>query len=149
MTAQPHTRRTVLTTGAAVAGAAAGTVALAACGGDENTTAPAPPSQPAADAPAGTQLAALGEVPVGGTKAVKTPDGRDAVLSRPRQNQVACFSAVCTHQGCKVNAEGAQLVCPCHGSVFDAFTGDVKEGPADQPLPAIDVRIQNDRIVTA
>jgi Rieske Fe-S protein len=26
-------------------------------------------------------------------------------------------------------------VCPCHGSVFNARTGAVEQGPASQPLP--------------
>ncbi|MFF5988719.1 QcrA and Rieske domain-containing protein [Prauserella flavalba] len=149
MTAQSHTRRTVLTTGAAVAGAAAGTVALAACGGGETESPPTQGGQPSSAAPAGQRITALSDVPVGGATAVTTPDGQDAIVSRRGQNEVAGFSAVCTHQGCKVAPEGAELVCPCHGSRFDAFTGAVRNGPATEPLPAIKVAIEQGQIVTA
>lgn len=145
-----HSRRTVLTTSAAVAGAAVGGVALAACGGEsEGPGSPGGDQQPTSGVQQGQSLATLGEVPVGGATAVTTPDGADAIVSRPSENEVAAFSASCTHQGCKVAPEGAELRCPCHGSVFDAFTGEVRQGPADKPLPEIGVRVENDQIVTA
>lgn len=44
----------------------------------------------------------------------------------------------CTHAGCRINKEiEGQLVCPCHGSRYDAFTGKVLQGPAGQPLHRI------------
>jgi Rieske Fe-S protein len=44
----------------------------------------------------------------------------------------------CTHAGCRINKEiEGQLVCPCHGSRYDAFTGKVLLGPAGQPLHRI------------
>ncbi|MER6797317.1 Rieske (2Fe-2S) protein, partial [Amycolatopsis mediterranei] len=67
MTAELHSRRTVLSTGAAVAGAAVGAVALTACSSDSNGksgTAQAPIA-------AGTPLVALAEVPIGQAKAAK------------------------------------------------------------------------------
>jgi Rieske Fe-S protein len=45
----------------------------------------------------------------------------------------AALSPICTHRGCTVNIEGAQLPCPCHGSVFDR-EGRVLRGPAERPL---------------
>ncbi|QWF84313.1 Rieske (2Fe-2S) protein [Amycolatopsis sp. CA-230715] len=144
MTAETHTRRTVLTTGAA---ATVGAAALTACGaGGSSQPAAGPPAPPAAP---GKPLAALADVPVGQAKAVTTPDGKDAIVSRPTESTVACFSAVCTHQGCKVAPSGSELKCPCHGSVFDARTGDVKQGPAKEPLPKLPVKIENTQIVTA
>ena len=42
-------------------------------------------------------------------------------------------SPICTHRGCTVEAQGAVLVCPCHGSTYSR-TGTVLRGPADRPL---------------
>jgi Rieske Fe-S protein len=150
MTAEPHTRRTVLTTGAAVAGAAVGTVALAACGSDMGGQPSSNGNQAQAPAPAaGGPLAKLDDVPVGQAKAVTTPDGKDAIVARPTAGTVAAFSAICTHQGCKVAPAGAELKCPCHGSVFDAMTGQVKHGPATRNLPAMAVKVENGQVVSA
>src|SRR5205823_5857322 len=112
MTPELHSRRTVLSTGAAVAGAAVGAVALSACSsssGSGSGTAQAPIA-------AGTPLVALADVPVGQAKAAKAPDGSDVIVARPSESACAAFSAICTHQGCTVTPKGADLVCPCHGS---------------------------------
>jgi Rieske Fe-S protein len=52
---------------------------------------------------------------------------------------VTAHSAICTHQGCTVGEAGKQLACPCHGSVYNAQTGSVINGPAELPLPALKV----------
>ena len=44
------------------------------------------------------------------------------------------LSAICTHRGCTVEATKSELVCPCHGSAFNAVTGAVNAGPAGSPL---------------
>jgi Rieske Fe-S protein len=45
------------------------------------------------------------------------------------------YSNKCTHAGCRINKEiNGQLVCPCHGSRYDAATGKVLQGPAGMPL---------------
>lgn len=144
MTAELHSRRTVLSTGAAVAGAAVGAVALTACSsepGAKSGTAQAPIA-------AGTPLVALSDVPVGQAKAAKAPDGTDVIVARTSESAAAAFSAVCTHQGCTVAPKGADLVCPCHGSVFNALTGEVKQGPANKPLPSVPVKVENGKVVT-
>lgn len=123
-----------------------GTVALAACsGGTEPSTGSTPP--PAAPA-AGQRLAALSDVPVGGAASITTPEGKAAIVARPNDTTVVAFDAACTHKGCPVAPQGAELRCPCHNSVFDAFTGAVKTGPAQTPLAAITVKVDNDQIVT-
>jgi Rieske Fe-S protein len=144
MTAELHSRRTVLTTGATVAGAAVGAVALTACGSDSA------PKSGTAQAPiaAGTPLVALADVPVGQAKAAKAPDGSDVIVARTSESAAAAFSAVCTHQGCTVAPKGADLVCPCHGSIFNALTGEVKQGPAKKPLPSVPVKVENGKVVT-
>ncbi len=146
MTAELHSRRTVLTTGAAVAGAAVGAVALSACG--SGTPSAGPTAAPPAAAP-GESLASLADIEVGKAKAAKTADGKDVIVTRTADGTAAAFSAICTHQGCAVVPAGAELECPCHNSIFDAATGAVKKGPADQPLPSIAVKVTNGQVVTA
>lgn len=62
-------------------------------------------------------------------------DGRPDVLVRDTSGQLTAMSAVCTHAGCQVQYQNGQLLCPCHGSAFNARTGAVEQGPASQPLP--------------
>ncbi len=135
--AHPHgpSRRQVLTW----AGAGAATFALAACSGEE---APPPPE-------AGERLVTLEEVPVGETVAVRTSEGAEVVVTRVSEEEVVALSAVCTHQGCTVVREAEDLSCPCHGSRFAVADGAVLQGPAEEPLPRVDVRIESGAVVTA
>jgi Rieske Fe-S protein len=96
-----------------------------------------------------TTLTALADVEVGAAKAVTLPNGAPAVVARPTTATAVCFSAVCTHQGCTVAPSGAKLVCPCHGSEFNALTGAVLQGPAASPLPKVAVKVQAGKVVTA
>jgi Rieske Fe-S protein len=51
---------------------------------------------------------------------------------------IKIFSNRCTHAGCRINREtDGQLICPCHGSKYDAATGKVLQGPACLSLPQI------------
>lgn len=137
-TPAPGLARRPLLQGCLAGGAAlVGLGAVSACGGPQTTpTVPAP-----------GPLASLDQVPVGGTTVVTSPNGAPVALVRPNVDTVIAHSAVCTHQGCGVSGRGPTLSCPCHGSVFDAATGAVQQGPADRPLPAIAVRIQGQSVV--
>jgi Rieske Fe-S protein len=134
------TRRTVLVAGAAGAGVAA----LAACSSSSGGGGSSKTSQPA-----GTALARLDAITVGQAVAAKLPSGDPAIVARPTDTTAACFSAICTHMGCTVVPAGTELHCPCHGSVYDAITGDVKQGPAPKPLPKIAVHVANGDVITS
>src|SRR4051812_5008648 len=70
------------------------------------------------------------------------------VLTRTPDGGVHGLSATCTHQGCTVGKPSNGVVsCPCHGSIFDARTGRVMQGPATQPLPEVPVSIQGNDVV--
>ena len=156
------TRRTVLTLGSA--GAIGGALALAGCAADApsptSSSSDVPPTvvedpptstgpTAAPDAPAlGGDIAALADVPVGGSIDA-TIDGEPALVAQPTAGQVVAFSAICTHQQCVVAAAGDEFHCPCHGSMYDAATGDVIQGPALEPLTPIAVAVSGDRIVAA
>jgi Rieske Fe-S protein len=83
-------------------------------------------------------LATVADIPDGGgivltdDKLVLTRDGDD----------VRCFTAVCTHQGCLVaGVQDGEIRCPCHGSAYDAATGAVVHGPATEPLEAEEIEV--------
>jgi Rieske Fe-S protein len=86
----------------------------------------------------------------------RIPDGGGLILDNPpivltnSAGQVHAFSAICTHQGCRVDrvADG-QITCPCHGSRFDAATGAVTNGPASRPLPAITIEVRSGSVYTS
>ena len=57
------------------------------------------------------------------------------------------FDDVCTHQGCSLSEgelDGTVVECPCHGSQFDVLTGEVVNGPADEPIDVFEVRDEDE-----
>ena len=60
-------------------------------------------------------------------------------LFRSASGVVSALDVICTHAGCLVTPERAELVCKCHFSYFDAATGERKSGPANDPLRAYQV----------
>lgn len=143
-TDQLLSRRTVLLGAATLAGA--GVVVACSPGGS-----PQPGATNDADPDSGSSgaLVALSDVPVGGAVSATTAAGAAVIISRPTESEVLGFSAICTHRGCTVQPDGAELICPCHGSVFEAATGRNVDGPAPSPLPEFAVRIDGDQVVEA
>ncbi|WP_433429726.1 Rieske (2Fe-2S) protein [Nonomuraea sp. CA-141351] len=134
-----------------IAGVGAGGLALAltACGGSTDTTQPASSgsSAPQSNAPAGGALAKTADIPVGGGTVFKD---QKIVVTQPTSGEFKAFSAVCTHNGCTVgNVSDGVIVCPCHGSKFAIADGSVKDGPADKPLPAQQIKVEGDQITLA
>ncbi|MDR6613062.1 Rieske (2Fe-2S) protein [Leifsonia sp. 1010] len=145
----PLTRRTLVTIG----GASAGAVLLAACtpggGQDANGSGSGSGDGGSSSGGGGTAEVSLASIPVGGAVSA-TLAGKPIVVSQPTAGQVVAFSAVCTHQGCTVAPQGKEFDCPCHGSKFDATTGDVLNGPARDPLPKLKATVSGDSVtVTA
>jgi Rieske Fe-S protein len=128
-----------------IALAAAGAGLVAGCstyGGNEGTSSAAAPP-PAA----GTELGATGDVPVGGGKVFAD---KQVVVTQPAAGTFAAFSAICTHQGCAVDAvAGGTINCPCHGSKFKIADGSVANGPASQALEKKNVTVANGKITLA
>jgi Rieske Fe-S protein len=161
------TRRSALVAGLAGAGA----LTLAACSSSSSGSAPdkraadvgggAPAAAPggsggsadpgttaggSSGSSGGAQLAQLDTITVGQAVSA-TLDGKPVIVARPSSDTAACFSAICTHMGCTVAPAGTQLHCPCHGSVYNATTGKVLQGPAPAPLPRIAVKVVNGDVV--
>lgn len=146
------TRRSIITNGGAAV-LASGTLLLAACapaprGPRAGGQVPPPQVLAGSSLPHGTELTRLADIPVGGTAAAAV-DGQEFLLAQPVEGSVVAFSAVCTHQGCIVSAAPTEFDCHCHGSRFDAATGNVLGGPASRPLHPVAVSIVDGAVVTA
>ncbi|HWQ83475.1 MAG TPA: ubiquinol-cytochrome c reductase iron-sulfur subunit [Anaerolineales bacterium] len=88
----------------------------------------------------------LSELPVGQTKLI-TYAGQPAIVLRTTES-IKAFSLICTHLGCTVEWQAANLefYCPCHDGRFDQF-GEVTAGPPPVPLEAYPVQIVDDKVV--
>ncbi|MER6007250.1 Rieske (2Fe-2S) protein [Nonomuraea angiospora] len=127
-------------------------LALTACGGGADTAQSAgtasESSAPQSGAPqAGGALAKTADIPVGGGTIFKD---QKIVVTQPTSGEFKAFSAVCTHNGCTVGSvSDGVIVCPCHNSKFAIADGSVKDGPADKPLPAQQIKVEGDQITLA
>ena len=106
-----------------------------------------PTSSAAPSTAHGTAVIAVAKVPVGGS-AKATVAGKPVIVARPSAKTVVAHSGICTHQQCPLPAGGKIIECGCHHSRFNTFTGAVVNGPANQPLAAVPVRIDGDNVVT-
>jgi glycine/D-amino acid oxidase-like deaminating enzyme/nitrite reductase/ring-hydroxylating ferredoxin subunit len=61
--------------------------------------------------------------------------GKKCGVYRDKDNQFYMLDLTCTHMGCEVTWNSADLTwdCPCHGSRF-TYKGDIVQGPAHHPL---------------
>lgn len=66
---------------------------------------------------------------------------------------VVGYSKLCTHAGCPVGLyadQYAQLLCPCHHSIFDVLRGaQPVEGPAPHPLPQLPLGVSENGFLMA
>lgn len=125
-------RRQALGIGAGIAAAGF----LAACSGSETEVAGGEVLADVADVPEGQPTPVLiGEAPV--------------ILTQDAPGSYRAFLAICTHQGCKVVPDAAPeiLVCPCHRSEFNTFTGEVLRGPATEALTEIPIEVVGGQII--
>ncbi|WP_405879029.1 Rieske (2Fe-2S) protein [Streptomyces sp. NBC_01136] len=128
-------RRTVLR-GAALTPVAG--IVLTACSGGSGGGTPARPTAP-------VELGAESEVAKGAAKLYRD---ENVVVSRAEDGSLKAFSTICTHAGCAINKlQGTTLICPCHGSEFDAATGKVLQAPATVPLKELSVEAKGGKIV--
>ena len=133
------------------AGAAAG---IAAAGAAPVAAQPAAPGRyPVVD------VAPLSKIGKGATLAFTYPDARSpAILLRLAEpaaggvgpnREIVAYSTLCTHKGCTVawRSELKIMICPCHWSTFDpARAGALVIGQASEPLPQVELRVENGMI---
>jgi thiosulfate dehydrogenase [quinone] large subunit len=101
----------------------------------------AKPAKPG-KAPAGTVIGPARDVPVGQAASFTDPaTGDPSIVIRSGSGTFVAFDAVCPHAGCTVGYDPAQqvIICPCHGSQFNARTGAVEVGPATNGLTKLGI----------
>lgn len=95
-------------------------------------------------------VATLGELAEGMVLQRVRASGEAICLIR-HQGRVSAVSDICTHQHFSM-AHGdilgdGSLQCAWHGARFDCLTGEVREGPAESPLPVFAVMIEGSTIL--
>jgi len=99
--------------------------------------------------PAPAPVAAVDELPVGGAKTFRYPEGSSPrILVRLDEERFVAYDQQCTHLLCPVVPavrEGA-LHCPCHNGWFDLETGRPTAGPPRRALPRVLVETRGGQV---
>ncbi len=147
-------RRSVMRTLAALGGLTLVPGLLVACGdGSDASTGGSGSDGNGAGGGGGTAASGAGSIAASevavGTAVVVQLDGAAYVVAQPAEGEFVAYDARCTHQGTTVEAaDGLTLVCPNHGSEFDAAAdGAVVTGPATSPLAPVTVTVEGDQLV--
>jgi Rieske Fe-S protein len=81
------------------------------------------------------------------------PAAMDKATRRLAVDGVVAYSGVCSHAACAVSdwkAAQRRLVCPCHGSEYDATRhASVVAGPAPRALPALPLALAGQHFVVS
>ena len=76
--------------------------------------------------------------------------GEPGLIVRTAEGELRAFSARCTHLNCTVqyDSDEKQIVCACHGGVFD-LNGKNIAGPPPKPLLTYSTNVRDDEIVVS
>ena len=89
------------------------------------------------------RVARVADLPEGALRSAAF--GRSRVCLFNHRGQIGATAELCTHQAFPMSdgtlAADGTIECAWHGARFDCRTGEVREGPADEPLTIYDVRV--------
>jgi 3-phenylpropionate/trans-cinnamate dioxygenase ferredoxin component len=95
-------------------------------------------------------VATLDDLPEGEPLGVETTRGERICLVNAG-GEVLAVSNVCTHQEFAMDLgtvlPGGVIECAWHGARFDLRTGTVLLGPATEPLPCFEVRVEKENVL--
>lgn len=131
-------RRAVLQAGGASALLLGAAPLVAGCSGEDETS-------PAVTDADGTVRVPAADTPVGDSTYYPDPK---IIVSQAEEGRFMAFDAVCPHEGCATSdRRDGQLLCPCHGSLFDPATGEVLAGPASTGLRVLTVEVDGEELL--
>lgn len=89
------------------------------------------------------------QLPERGLLGVQTPSGAHVCLFR-LGGEIGAVHDNCTHADFamsdgELRADGT-IECVWHGARFDCRSGAVRKGPADEPLPVYDVKVEEGKV---
>jgi Rieske Fe-S protein len=84
---------------------------------------------------------------VGDAKEIIFQNTPAIIIDRPGEGLIA-LSRVCTHLGCLIDYSKMkkQLICPCHGGVFN-LEGRVVSGPPPKSLTVFPLKVEGEDII--
>ena len=95
-------------------------------------------------------VARLHEIPEEGVLGVMKENGDRICLIRHR-NRVSAMANNCTHQDFEMSLgdvlPDGTLQCAWHGARFDCATGEVKQGPAANPITMYEVILEDGQVL--
>ncbi len=81
------------------------------------------------------------------------PATLDRATAKLAVDGIVAYSGICTHAACGVSEWDATryaLICPCHSSAYDPRArAKVVNGPATRVLPALPLRLLDDKLLVA
>lgn len=95
-------------------------------------------------------VAVLGDLAEGAVLQRVRASGEAICLVR-HEGRISALSDICTHQHFSMShgdilGDGS-LQCAWHGARFDCLTGEVRQGPAESPLPVFAVKVEGSTIM--
>ena len=96
------------------------------------------------------KIASVKDLPSGTMKGVES-NGQQILIANLKGKYYA-IGNTCTHSGCSLSdgsLNGEKVRCPCHGSTFDVMTGSVLKGPAENPEPSYELKVDGDQILVS
>ncbi len=103
--------------------------------------APAPPAEPGFE-----RVASLSDLPEGSLLAVTMSSGTAICLFNDA-GRIGAIADLCTHQAFPMSQgtllRDGTVQCSWHGARFDCATGEVREGPAVDPIRVYETRVRD------
>lgn len=72
-------------------------------------------------------------------------NGHEVAVARLPDDSWAAFDNTCPHEECPLadgDLDEERIICYCHSSTFDMRTGEVLQGPAQNPLAIYETRVE-------